>query len=224
MDILRASSYGLCTLLLWIIPIFPVAPQTASEQVVATDQFSGTPSEMRALFLPDNLKQFADTDLFIPVPQGGAIPTLRFIETCAELLSIDNEKEVLVIGRSTGYTVAVLAEQAKTVYAAEMTPGLSETYAEIRQNLGIENVVPVVYPNFLMEGNLEGFDAIVVHGVTEKITALITGMILPGGGILAPLVDTEGVQEMVRLLRKTEGWELSATGLSFFPTVPLEID
>jgi len=219
--LLRRLAYVLLILspLLWGLFIFPVHGQTET---------GPTPPELtpnlRARFLPENLRQFADTGLFLPVPQDGAVPTEDFLVRCSELLGINPETTVLIVGRATGYAAAILAAKAERVYVVELAAGLLENYGNIWRELGLDNIETAGLESIPNLPGLEGFDAVLVHGVTEKLPPRITALVSPGGSLLVPLLDAQGVQEMVLLVRRNEGWELSPAGLAFFPARPISFE
>lgn len=178
------------------------------------------PTELRALFLPDNLRQFADTESFIPLPRNGAVPTPDFISESSRLLRLDAGKSVLVIGTATGYTAASLAQKADRVYVVELAAGLLESYRKTWEDLGLVNIETINYSE--LPGENAGYDAVFVHGVTERVPPRITGSLRPGGVLLAPLIDGRGTQGMILMELGDGGWTVSAAGLSFFPAQPIQ--
>lgn len=182
------------------------------------------PVELRALFLPDNLSQFADTDSFIPLPGNGAVPTLDFLSESSKLLRIDSEKRVLVIGTATGYAAAMLAHKAARVYVVELAVGLVESYKKTWEDLGLSNIEIINYSDLPAGNESSGYDAVLIHGVTERIPPRITGSLRSGGALLAPLIDARGTQGMILMELHDRGWTVSAAGLSFFPARPIQFE
>jgi protein-L-isoaspartate(D-aspartate) O-methyltransferase len=181
-----------------------------------------TPVELRALFLPDNLREFAAVESFIPLYPNGALPTPEFIAQSARLLRLDAGKTVLVIGTAAGYAAASLARLAGRVYVVEFSAERLDSYRQIWKALGLDNIETLNYPS-LQEGNGDsGYDAVLIHGVTKTVPPRITGSLRQGGVLLAPLLDEKGNQLMVLMELNVDGWTLSSAGLSFFPARPLQ--
>ncbi len=94
----------------------------------------------RSIFLPDNLKKYADLDepLEIGFGQTQSAPHMNGI-----ILEISNLKDndvVLEIGTGTGYLTALLAYLAKRVVSVEIIKNFATSAKKSLEEYGIKNV------------------------------------------------------------------------------------
>lgn len=155
----------------------------------------------REAYLPAEHRAIAYRDTLLPLGNGrrqnSPLATGRLI-TEAQIRSRDH---VLLVGAAGGYTAAVLAGLAGSVVALEEDEGLAGFAREALAGLG--NVTVVQGP--LSAGWAEGapYNVLLIDGAVEQVPDALVEQILPGGRIVAGIVD-RGVTRLAAG-RRTEG-------------------
>lgn len=178
----------------------------------------------RLLFLPKELQDFADTDLFLPVTRNSVVPPLSFLQASNKELNLSEGQRLLLIGRATGYAAAFFAEQGAQVFVAEQDPSLIEEYRQIWESVGKERIIPITYPEYLLENRDAAFDAVFIHANVERIPSLITARIAERGLIMAPFTANREAQIMLIMQKEGEAWNLRSNDLAFFPGGTLNLE
>lgn len=196
---------------------------SAAAQDNSTDREPEDPSELRKLFLPENLQPFAGSDMFLPISSESSVPPVGFLRSSYEILNIDETSSVCIIGRATGFAAAFFAETAADVFVVELDSSQNEKNLRVWQELEVENISSISYPDFFGSPEFEGFDAIMVHGTLEEIPWILSQALAPGGILLAPLSNTRDVQMTLRIERGSGGWKISTGTTSFFSNRPIDL-
>lgn len=178
----------------------------------------------RLLFLPKELQDFADTDIFLPVTRKSVVPPLSFLQASNRELNLSEGQRLLLVGRGTGFAAAFFATQGAIVFVAEQDPSLIEEYQQIWKSLGKERINSIAYPEYVLENQDAVFDAVFLHGNVERIPALITGRIAEGGLIMAPFTTNREAQIMLIMQKMEDGWDLRSNDLAFFPGGTLTLE
>ena len=197
---------------------------SGTTQELQSDEIMSDPVLLRELFLPDNLKRFAGDDLFLPLSSDSAVPPVDYMRSSVELLEIDSNSRVFVIGRAVGFASAYIALSADRVYAAELDPLQQSSNIEIWNRLGLENIVAVQYRQFILQQDFQQLDAVLVHGIVRSIPTELSNVLGPGGILLAPLSDSSEVQLTIRVERTNAGLLIGSSSFSFFSGRPLDLE
>ncbi|MGC9312448.1 MAG: hypothetical protein ACP5IA_07115 [Sediminispirochaetaceae bacterium] len=189
-----------------------------------SDEIMSDPTLLRETFLPDNLKRFAGNEIFLPLSRDSAVPPVDYIRSSVELLEIDSASRVFIIGRAVGFAAAYISRSADLVYTVELDPLQESLNLEIWKTLGLENIVPVRYPQFILQPDFQQFDAVLVHGIVRNIPPELANSLGQGGILLAPLSDSSEFQLTVKIERTDEGLMIESGTASFFPGSPLDLE
>lgn len=189
-----------------------------------SDESMSDPTLLRETFLPENLKRFAGNELFLPLSRDSAVPPVDYMRSSVELLEIDSTSRVFVIGRAVGFAAAYISQSAGMVYTVELDPLHESSNLEIWKTLGLENIVPVRYPQFILQPDFQPLDAVLVHGTVRNIPPELANSLGNGGILLATLTDSSEIQLTVKIERTGVGLMIGSGTASFFPGRPLDLE
>ena len=167
-----------------------------SRQIVAYGNFSSFIMECfektpRSFFLPANLVDKAYVEEEVSLSRGRTVMAPLTLARLMRYLPIAPDKNIMVVGGSTGYSAAMLSYQASSVFLLESDDQFSATAQEGLSALHIDNVV-------MCQGNLkEGlarqgpFYFVIIDGAVEHIPLvfLINRQRIVWASLLASLKD-----------------------------------
>lgn len=160
----------------------------------------------RALFVKDELKQYAYYDGPLPIgfEQTISQPSLVLKMTFMLELAPDKSSRVLEIGTGSGYQTVLLAEFSGSVYTVEKIKELSEKAQQRLTKLGYSNIKYKVGDG--SEGWIENapYDRIIVTAAAAKVPTELTNQLKAGGKMLIP-VGPRHVQELLLITKDKEG-------------------
>lgn len=164
----------------------------------------------RENFVPRDKREAAYVDGNIVFGEDRALLEPRTLAKMLDALDLQNDELVLDIGSALGYSASVIAHIAQAVVAVEADEALSSDAQTALSEAGIDNVV--VHTADLATGAPEygPYDAIVVEGGVEVISATLIDQLKDGGRIAA--VFMTGALGEVRIGHKKNGsvhWRLS---------------
>lgn len=157
-------------------------------------------------FLPEAQRALAYRDTAVPIAHGRAVNlpiAIGKLLTRAEVRATDR---VLLIGAAGGYTAAVLAELAGSVFAVESDPAL----------IAIARPALAAYANVeLVEGDLAAgwpgrapYDLLVVDGAVEHLPQALIDQVAIGGRVVTGIAD-RGVTRLAAGMRTAGGFGLT---------------
>jgi len=165
----------------------------------------------RELFVPSDLLKHAYSDQALPIEAGQAISQPYIVAQMTELLEPRPGMRVLEVGTGSGYQAAVLATIGCRVITIERHAELAATAVARLAELGLLDLVRVeVGDGSLGRPDDAPFEGIVVTAAAPAV---------PTGGRLVVPVGSQGLQEMVLLVRHGEDYEELPSGACVF--VPL---
>jgi protein-L-isoaspartate O-methyltransferase len=180
-----------------------------------------TPVQLRALFLPEYLQDFADTNVPLPVTPNSAVPTAGFAQSCFEALELETGASVYIIGRATGFICAYFARNGMEVTVSEEETSLLDSYRGIWEDLGLTEIIEIGFSELKNSFGTRRFDAILIHAGVTDIPEVLTDMLAERGVIIAPLSNLQDTQIMVQLRKDGSSWSVSTLENQFFPLSPL---
>ena len=173
----------------------------------------------RHLFVPEALQGRAYGDHALPIAANQTISQPYIVARMTELLEVDRDSRVLEIGAGSGYQTAVLARVAGQVYAIERIAELArEAQARIR-SLGIYNATVKCFDGTLGWSAHGPYDAILVAAGGPEVPEPLLAQLKVGGRLVLPVGATRESQQLIRVVRKEEGYETEEHGPCAF--VPL---
>lgn len=125
---------------------------------------------------------YADRELRLPAAQGherGMMAPAQ-LARLTQMLPVNAQSKVLVIGCGTGYSAAILARLAGHVFAVEEDERLADLARERLAELGVTNV-EVVRVRLTQGHPAEApYDAILIDGAVETLPDSILAQLKPG--------------------------------------------
>ena len=139
----------------------------------------------RERFLPEAQRALAYMDGAVRLPGGRDLMDARTFAKLAQLLDIDADETVLIVGAGGGYSTAVLSRLAKRVVALECDPALAKL-AETALGSGGDAALSIV-TGALEEGYPTGapYDAILVEGAVAVVPQTLLDQLKDGGRLAA---------------------------------------
>lgn len=173
----------------------------------------------REEFVPEQSRAFAYEDCALPIEQGQTISQPFTVAFMCQVLGLSGDESVLEIGTGSGYSAAVLAGLADSVYSVERLAELARSAADRLAQLGYANVQVKLDDGTLGWQEHAPYDAIVVTAGGDHLPAPYMSQLKDGGRIVIPLGRGQTSQTMFRFTRKKD--ELVEENLGAFAFVPL---
>jgi protein-L-isoaspartate(D-aspartate) O-methyltransferase len=154
----------------------------------------------REEFVPPAYQALAFVDTEVPLPEGQCMLAPRVEARLLQELRLTPDDSVLEVGAGSGYMAALMARQARHVFAVELRPALATMARTNLQRAGVGNV-NVIQADASASPPAGGpFDAIVLSGsVAEPPPSLLA--LLKVGGRLIGIVGQEPVMQAVLVTR-----------------------
>ena len=169
----------------------------------------------RAQFLPEALKNYADMDSSLPLPDGGRIPSKAEISFVMNSISTFDNPKVLIIGNNAGYCASLFAQKYPKVYLIETSKN-SELYSEIFQENGLTNITSYFGNSYDYFAGQGPFDIIFVQGGVTSLTNLFTDQLKAKGELLIPIQDPQGFQQLMKYRKSNGNFYITSVGNTFF--------
>ena len=139
----------------------------------------------REAFLPDSLKMLAYADNNIDLGSGRHAMEPRVAARLIQLAAIKSEDVILSVGCGSGYSVAILASLATTVFAIEPDKILADKAMKTFDSLGIDNIVIIASDYPLGHAAQAPYDVIFFNGAISEIPNAITPQLAENGRLVA---------------------------------------
>jgi protein-L-isoaspartate(D-aspartate) O-methyltransferase len=154
----------------------------------------------RERFVPARARAFAYTDADILVKENAHHRRLMRPATLARLIqaaAIAPADFVLVVGCSTGYSSAVIANLATSVVALEADEGLAAEASATLMDLGVGNVAVVTGPLDKGYPSEAPYDVIFLDGAVEAVPDALFAQLKEGGRLVAVVGYNRAASAMV---------------------------
>ncbi len=154
----------------------------------------------RETFVPEDLKGVAYIDEDIDLGGKRYMTEPMVLARLLQAAEIGSSDAVLVIGCTTGYAVALLAQLAETVVGIEDDAELVEAADKNLAALGIDNAA--VIGMSLVDGYAKQapYDVIVIEGRCDEVPDVITRQLAPNGRLVT-VTDDRGVGKATLMRR-----------------------
>lgn len=177
----------------------------------------------RDRFVPEHRRDEAYRDRPLPIGSGQTISQPYIVAVMIEALAAGPDDRVLEVGAGSGYAAAVLGRVAGEVWAMERHDALARTARARLEALGYGNVHVVTGDGTLGLPEHAPYDAILVSAGGPDVPRPLLDQLATGGRLVIPVDDGHGGQELVRLVRTSDGMERSSLGkVQFVPLVGAE--
>jgi protein-L-isoaspartate(D-aspartate) O-methyltransferase len=172
----------------------------------------------REHFVDSRFLDSAYADQALPIACGQTISQPYVVAYMTEQLAVAPQHLVLEVGTGSGYQAAILSRLAREVITVERYRTLAES-ARIRlATLGYDNVEVRVGDGLAGVPERAPFDRIIVTAAAEVIPEQLLAQLAEDGVMVLPLGPHGGVQQLVRLTKKSTGVEQEdLIGVRFVP-------
>lgn len=158
----------------------------------------------RECFVPDGAPGAAYADSPQPLAAGQTVSQPYIVALMIEALALAGPERVLDVGTGSGYAAAVLSRLAAEVYGIERLPELVAYARERLAAQGYTNVQLRQGDGTLGWPEQAPFDAIMVAAAGPVIPAALRSQLTPGGRLVMPVGPRDGIQTLIRLVRRSE--------------------
>ena len=174
----------------------------------------------RELFVPPGCRRRAYEDIPLPIGEGQTISQPYVVAIMTSVLNPHSTDKVMELGTGSGYQAAILSllTHHGKVLTFERVPKLANAARALLDKLEYANVEVRVSGDVLGCPEEAPFDAIVVTAAAPKLPSVLLDQMKLGGQMVIP-IGTLTEQELVRVLRTSEGPSLTMLGPCRF--VPL---
>jgi protein-L-isoaspartate(D-aspartate) O-methyltransferase len=174
----------------------------------------------RHIFVDEALASRAYEDTALPIGFGQTISQPYIVARMTEaLLEGPPLKKVLEVGTGCGYQTAVLAPLVGRIYSIERIAGLLERARERLKDLEVRNVRFKVGDGSVGWKSQAPFDGIIVAAAALTVPDDLLAQLKMDGRLIVP-AGTEGQQQLLRIVRRKQGYERRVLGsVSFVPLV-----
>ncbi|GAB3278766.1 protein-L-isoaspartate(D-aspartate) O-methyltransferase [Microbacterium lacusdiani] len=173
----------------------------------------------RERFVPEHLARDAYSDSPLPIEHGQTISQPYIVALTAEAGRISPGDRVLDVGTGSGYAAAVYAAMGAEVWSIEYVAELAATGRRALDAAGFERVRVASGDGTLGLADAAPFDAILAAAAGPEIPAPWLDQLADGGRIVMPLERGLGWQQLIRLIRRGDEYDLDDLGAVRF--VPL---
>ncbi|TFL17034.1 protein-L-isoaspartate O-methyltransferase family protein [Jannaschia formosa] len=136
-------------------------------------------------FVPMAARPVAYMDAPVPLGGGREMPEARTFAKMLDVLDLDIEDEVLIVGGGLGYSAAVLARMTASVVMVEEDEAMAAEAEATLSAQGVDNAAVLTGP--LAEGAPKAapFDVILIEGGVETLPEALTDQLKEDGRIIA---------------------------------------
>lgn len=166
------------------------------------DAFREVPREV---FVDEDRRSSAYDDHPLPIGAGQTISQPYIVAFMIESAEIAPGDTVLEVGAGSGYAAAVISRIAGSVTAIERHCDLAEAARVRLHRLAYDNVRIVEGDGTLARLEEAPFDAILASASGSHIPDVLVEQLAPGGRLVMPLGEPNGVQELVKLTKRFDG-------------------
>lgn len=137
----------------------------------------------RRLYLPPMFQTFAYSDRDLRVPTGRALLRPAYLARLLQAAEVQSHHRVLVVGCGYGYSVAVLAQMAKHVYAIESDDCfVQHAQAHLAEVSSVVTIVQAPLDSGLVTH--APYDLIVLEGGVRTSPEMLASQLTPHGRIV----------------------------------------
>lgn len=174
----------------------------------------------RHLFIDEALSSRAYEDTALPIGLGQTISQPYVVALMTQAILRDGvPKRVLEIGTGSGYQAAVLAQVVPEVYTVERIEELLRQARKRFRQLGYKNIRSKHDDGNIGWREYAPFDALIATAARESLDLALLDQLAVGGVVVAPL-GPPGQQNLIRMVKGSDGWVREDLGtVSFVPLV-----
>jgi len=160
----------------------------------------------RHQFLDSSFLNFAYQDQAFPIGSGQTISQPYTVAFQTELLQIKKGDKILEVGTGSGYQACVLAEMGAKVFTIERQKKLFDKTKVLLRTLNYSKIKTFYGDGYKGLPTFGPFDKMIVTAGAPFIPEELLKQLKPNGIMVIP-VDIDGdLQEMIRIVKKADGF------------------
>lgn len=172
-------------------------------------------------FVPENMRDFAYSDMQIPLSHHQRMFTPLEEATLLQALDLQGTETVLEVGTGSGYLTALLSRLAKKVISVDYYSDFTQAASKKLSQHNCSNVELITGDACRGWLDKAPYDVVIMTGAVDAITDLMRLQVLPGGKLVA-IIGREPVMQCIMLtLDHNEHWQET---LLFETCIPALID
>ena len=181
------------------------------------DAMEATP---RDAFLDGLFKARAYETTALPISCGQPLSQPSVVGLMPQALELDARSKVLEVGAGCGYQAAILAQLARRVYSVERHRPLARQARATLERLGHHNVTVVTGDGTSGLPEQAPFDRIIVTAAAEDPPRILLDQLKDGGIMVLPVGQTDTVQQLIKVVKSSEGLRYTELGdVRFVPLI-----
>lgn len=161
----------------------------------------------RDLFVPEPFRSQAYDNIPLPLSQGQTISQPFIVAYMTQELHVGERMRVLEIGTGSGYQAAILSRLCRRVYTIERYRSLLRGAQAIFDQLGLHNITTRHGDGALGWPEQAPFERIIVTAAADEAPPALLQQLTDGGVMVIP-VGPSGAQEILRISRQGEQFEV----------------
>ena len=173
----------------------------------------------RHLFVPEAIKFQAYKDNALPIAKKQTISQPYIVAKMTELLELSPNNKVLEIGAGSGYQTVILSQLADKIYSIERVENLALEAQERLDRFNIKNVTLKCDDGTNGWEIYAPFDGILVAAGSPFLPQPLIDQLAGGGKLVIPIGEDAESQKLIRVTKKTNGFQTEDFGKCAF--VPL---
>jgi protein-L-isoaspartate(D-aspartate) O-methyltransferase len=161
----------------------------------------------RELFLPEIFAHQAYADQAMPIACGQTISQPFIVAFMTDRLKVSKRMKVLEIGTGSGYQTAILSLICRRVYTIERYRSLLAAAVERFEKLRLGNITTMLGDGAKGWPAQAPFERIIVTAAARELPPVLLDQLAVGGIMIIPLDVSDSRQELVRIIKGTQGIE-----------------
>lgn len=195
-----------------------VKQQLRTGNVLKNNILSLYQSLPREYFVPRNYKQFAYSDLQIPIGNNERMLTPLEESTILQALDLDGSESVLEVGTGLGYLTALLSQSCKHVTSIDCHKEFTLAAEANLKRFNIDNVSLITGDGHRGYMDKAPYDVIVITGGLPALDDIFRPQLMKGGKLFAIIGVGSAMQGALYTLNEDDNWEKT---ILFETSVPM---
>lgn len=162
----------------------------------------------RELFVPELFSEQAYADQSLPLECGQTISQPYVVAFMTEKLKVNDRCKVLEVGTGSGYQAAILSRLCLRVYTIERYRTLLRGAEKRFEKLRLTNITSMVADGNKGWPQQAPFDRIMVTAAAKVMPVELIEQLKDDGIMVLPLENDTGEQELVRVTRLADEYEV----------------
>jgi len=157
-------------------------------------------------FVPADYKDFAFTDMSIPLGNGQQMLTPKLEAYMLQALQVQDQDKVLEIGTGSGYVTALLASQSRHVITVDIDADMQKLAEEKLNAHQITNITYEVGDAALGWDKQKPYDVIAITGSLPILPEIFQRNLNVGGRLFAIVGDAPAMEAILITRVKDNEW------------------